>query len=582
SNTAPGDQLITIRAVTSSPADPGVCEALINNATASIGIAYQCDDPGSCATSNGALTINATPVDASTETPFSEVSLAFDTAGEATFTLNYADAGLISLLADADLVVLDGTGNSTGTANVQGTSNSFVVKPAGICVRATESGNDCGSGDASCSVFKAAGIDFDLEVSGRAWVNNTEGNTDFCDNAVVQNFVHGGIGLSSNLVAPGTGVNAALSVATTATDASGSVTQPINVDEVGVFTVTASPPTYFSETIATSTSANIGRFIPAYFELNGGSVTAANTNTASFTYFGQAVLLDYSLTAKSALTPATTTENYEGNFAKLDLDNVSDELTNVSPTSGDPDVAYGVVETITPTSYNSRLSAAGPGATTTWTDGVVNVIGLPLVIRRGSSPESPVTNVEVGILVEDSDGVSFPLLNLDSAAVGGGATDSITLASLPGSLLYGRVFIPPVYGPEIPLGSSLDMPLFVQYFNGSTFVTNADDGSTAYDLWTATCADADVTDGLLCAEAPISIPAAIAIGGEDDPAAPITIARPGSNNTGSLNITIAVDDWLRFDWDSTSAGDENPVSQVTFGTYRGHDRIIYWRENLNP
>ncbi|WP_369809202.1 DUF6701 domain-containing protein [Oceanicoccus sp. KOV_DT_Chl] len=26
------------------------------------------------------------------------------------------------------------------------------------------------------------------------------------------------------------------------------------------------------------------------------------------------------------------------------------------------------------------------------------------------------------------------------------------------------------------------------------------------------------------------------------------------------------------------AGDEDPGTQINFGLYRGHDRIIYWRE----
>lgn len=79
----------------------------------------------------------------------------------------------------------------------------------------------------------------------------------------------------------------------------------------------------------------------------------------------------------------------------------------------------------------------------------------------------------------------------------------------------------------------------------------------------------------MCGEAPVNIPAAIVIGGRGDPVSPITITRPWLNNTGSVNITVAVDDWLKFYWGSTSSGDENPVSLVTFGTYRSKDRTIY-------
>ncbi|MFT7130331.1 MAG: hypothetical protein ACI89U_002453, partial [Gammaproteobacteria bacterium] len=52
----------------------------------------------------------------------------------------------------------------------------------------------------------------------------------------------------------------------------------------------------------------------------------------------------------------------------------------------------------------------------------------------------------------------------------------------------------------------------------------------------------------MCGEAPVNIPAAIVIGGRGDPVSPITITRPWLNNTGSVNITVAVDDWLKFYW----------------------------------
>jgi hypothetical protein len=78
-----------------------------------------------------------------------------------------------------------------------------------------------------------------------------------------------------------------------------------------------------------------------------------------------------------------------------------------------------VVEKITPASYNACLVTAGPGVITKWIDRVINVIGLPLIIQRGLSSEGPATGVDIGLLVEYSEGISLPLLNLDSAVAGG-------------------------------------------------------------------------------------------------------------------------------------------------------------------
>ncbi len=164
-----------------------------------------------------------------------------------------------------------------------------------------------------------------------------------------------------------------------------------------------------------NTFSNLGRFIPAYFELTAESITAAHTNASPFTYVGQAVMLVYSLNATSALSPATTTENYQGAFAKLDLNAVSNALGDVGSAPADADVAYGVVDIATSTSYNGRLTAAGPGAATNWNGGVINVISLPLIINRSSGTESPRDSITIGVVVEDSDGVKLPLLDLDSS-----------------------------------------------------------------------------------------------------------------------------------------------------------------------
>jgi MSHA biogenesis protein MshQ len=48
---------------------------------------------------------------------------------------------------------------------------------------------------------------------------------------------------------------------------------------------------------------------------------------------------------------------------------------------------------------------------------------------------------------------------------------------------------------------------------------------------------------------------------------------------GDIKATLAVDDWLKFDWDDdVGTAIENPWAVATFGRYRGNDRIIYWRE----
>ncbi|WP_250656328.1 DUF6701 domain-containing protein [Alkalimarinus coralli] len=51
-----------------------------------------------------------------------------------------------------------------------------------------------------------------------------------------------------------------------------------------------------------------------------------------------------------------------------------------------------------------------------------------------------------------------------------------------------------------------------------------------------------------------------------------------------MKIRHAFEWWLKYDWDgsgSISGSVDAPSATATFGRYRGHDRIIYWREVSN-
>ena len=58
---------------------------------------------------------------------------------------------------------------------------------------------------------------------------------------------------------------------------------------------------------------------------------------------------------------------------------------------------------------------------------------------------------------------------------------------------------------------------------------------------------------------------------------------PGSGNDGSilLNVDHSTQPWLQYDWNGDGALQNHSGASATFGQYRGHDRIIYWREVSN-
>jgi hypothetical protein len=58
----------------------------------------------------------------------------------------------------------------------------------------------------------------------------------------------------------------------------------------------------------------------------------------------------------------------------------------------------------------------------------------------------------------------------------------------------------------------------------------------------------------------------------------LRLAAPGAGNNGGVTIGATVPQWLRFDWNTLTLGDENPAGQATFGIYGGERTQIYTRE----
>ncbi len=476
----------------------------------------------------------------------SPIAITF-TEGQAQVSADYKDVGQIQIGA------ADGS--------ITGDSNNFVVVPASFDIQLT--GNP-GATTASGGVFAAAGVDFPVTVVVRdadGDITPNYGNEDSNE----------GIALTHALVAPVGGrtgtLTGSLSPTVAANDAE--FTGNYNWDDVGIITLTAGvgDGSYLGAGNVTTDLTPVGRFTPSHFALSGGAITAANTG---FTYMGQNFLASYTLTTQAL--GGSATENYESDFAKLDVLDFSNSLADVGATA---DVAYGAVDA-TPTSFNSRLLGSGQSAI--WVNGVAMIVDLPLVIGRSASLDGPFSGIDIGIAVEDSDSITFSALNLDSDTVGG--DDTVRIGTLAGDLLYGRTYIAPVYGPEINADDPTPVVFEIQFYDGSSFVVNTADNESEYgDTTTMDSASVSNHTGNLSSsefvvgDVNFPVTAITVINGEGDV---ITVDRPGLNNDGSVDVTFDVESWLQYNWNGS--GDENPTTTIHFGTYRGHDRIIYWRE----
>ena len=199
------------------------------------------------------------------------MDLYFNELGETTLKdVSYPDAGQMRLNARHD-----GSGDTAGL--VMTGSDLFVSRPAGLCITPTE--GTCAAGDASCPVFKKTGEAFQLNIKGVAW--QADDDKDLCSgNLATPNFALANIALGSELVAPKPGEGAV--VGTSSYDHSNQKDSNLNsvgqsVNEVGVFRMTATPPTlgYFGYTIPAASSVPVGRFIPVDFNLVSGNIVPA-------------------------------------------------------------------------------------------------------------------------------------------------------------------------------------------------------------------------------------------------------------------------------------------------------------------
>ncbi|MDL0433315.1 MshQ-like protein [Marinobacter sp. TBZ242] len=472
------------------------------------------------------------------------IELSFGTGGIAEVEVRYPDAGRMQL--DGRYLGSAATGDE---GLVMPGSDQFVSVPAGLCV---STAGECAAGDASCPLFVKAGDTFDLSITAVGWQNDSD--SDLCEgNPVTPNFRLLDVPLSSGVVAPSGGADGTLSPTGYSHTRSADATETVSarVSEVGVFEFLATPAAggYLGKTVPQGTSSPAGRFYPDRFDVlvDPGELEAECKVATPFAYTGQDIgwLLVPSVEIEPLSVQGTRTLNYtEPGFQQLSAGNVTRTVPVADNTALNRDNAPMAV---TATTDTGTLTVVEPGLLqfNYSTGDAVRYNKLPeaRVAPIGPDLEYAVTDIT------DADGVS-----------GDGAPYAFTpVADF--DVRYGRLAMDNVYGPEnIP---ELPMPFRVEYWNGSRFVVNAADSCSP---WTT----ANIAS--LAEHHTLAPDSGMFNSGE---AGPLRLQPDGSQGTDTL--TWSVDDWLKDDADEDGTL-ENPSALATFGVYRGHDRVIYWRE----
>jgi len=308
------------------------CEAALSGPSA-VNWSVQCNDPASCSAGNRMTVTGSSSVAVAgnangSSSASTSVPMTFDANGNAPFSFSYADVGRVTLLASKPA-------GGTLLAPLSGSSNSFVVKPAGFVLSgircasyapgacATSAiaapGNNPAAGSAGGTAFLPAGKPFAATVT--AVDANGNPTPNYGQEAAPE-----GVILNAGLVQPAGGNNPALSNASAFGSFSGGTASGSSFawPEVGIITLTpaVADGNYLGAGNVTGTaSGNVGRFYPAGFAVGGPSVThrvdQACAAPSAFTYLDENFQLGFTLSAQNAA--GATTENYTGSFARLDL-----------------------------------------------------------------------------------------------------------------------------------------------------------------------------------------------------------------------------------------------------------------------
>lgn len=603
SNVAPNAANIVLKAVQTNTTT-GACEALFaNNQTVAVELAYQCQEPSSC--TNNALQIsnNGNNFTLATNGAYSSHNLLFASGSAAEIVLNYPDAGKIQLSAQKT-IELGGDIPAQQSKTLSGNTAPFIVRPFGFYVNLA---TNPGASDVSGGVFKKAGELFDVTVSAVQWQSGDDSDNNgvpdshgaLADNALTPNFGRESnpeqVILTHTLLSPAAGNVGVLSNNIFSGFSNGQSSRTGNNgmswNEVGIISLSATSDSDYLNTgsnlVVQNAIGNVGRFVPSHFRLN---VPTFTPGCGAFSYIDQPFNLAFTLSALGV-----------GDIALSNYDS-----GNSNDFHGLAFIALVAENDDDGNDLGARIDIAGLNGDGRWQNGVMNVNETPKFTRSGI--DGPFDNLFLGVKLDDGDnGVALSLLSsggsgtdMNASTTGactlGGSCDAMALHSSSTIFRLGRLGAQEVFGPA---NSRLSLPLYAQYFDGSRFVINTlDNCSTLLSSEVALTGSAaspfaasydvkSLQSGIVVGSTTVvtslqtTSTQMSAVSGLFD----LTLSAPvfviGDDGYVPVDIDLSSYPWLQFDWDTNGTGSlENylPTKNVTFGQYRGNDRVIYWRE----
>lgn len=452
-------QLRAVRTSTTTRA----CEGALAGAN-TVSFGYECNNPSTCSGNNlmaingGTSTTIARNNNGIVPRGFTSVSMTFDANGNAPFTLNYLDVGLVTLWASKPAA-------GALLTDLAGSTNAFVVKPASLVATATTPAGGANPGSTTTSgagsaAFMAAGDPFTVNVQGYTSGGAVTPNFGNESTTPSVTFVNAGnvAGNIFGLVTPtaNTPSNGTLSTGTSANGNGGGVTGTVRVtnnawSEVGAFTLRPYLADYLSTgTVTGATSGTIGRFRPARYAVTG---TLSVCSSPTFAYVGQPLSGTLTITAQNSA--GNTTVNYGKGATSLATLSPS-QLTFGGVSAGlaiDTGSPLYNMAFVTSQDFNTRANGTAQ-------------IAAALPVRMSTVPSNPISSALQLTGVSDEVGTWAGSPTPVNLLAGTPATTSFRLGRLNLQNAYGSDRLP------------LLVPVRAEYYNGGIWQLNTADNCT--------------------------------------------------------------------------------------------------------
>jgi MSHA biogenesis protein MshQ len=562
---------VNIRAVRNNA---GVCKPLLKGPQ-DISFTYNCEDPATCLTPLADIPVNSTP----SNDQSGALSVTFAADGTASLSmLNYADVGRLNLTVSAQI---DNVTITSGKATVD-------IYPDELRVNVQP------SNVSNTAQTHVAGAPFDLTIGaygmqGRKLPNYQPGNLQvslqrITPDADAASAIEGTLTLDS--ASQTTALTPSFQSTTNPTFVAGKYTYGAHYNEVGEIKINFRDEDYLGNSIASAGALNLGRFIPAYFEIIQTTAPSLNNTRSGSSYIGEYVpfseSLVYQITAKNAL--AETTNNYGGDLWKLSFNASHVSFTDNTMNNGE--ILGDISSNSTELDYDGQAtySITQPASTefSLYTSPLARIPKTHRPINPTDMSFTPViTTVDANAAISeirtvaDADGVCFK--QTDSSACQVFQSEVIQGAVAK----YGRLVIESTYGPN---QEALSVPIKAEYFANNQWLINQDDNSTSVAF--------DLSAGQLLLSGEASLKNSVGnissdgrlLGGKSV-GRQLRFSAP--HVSGELLLELVPNatgtiwsDYLNYDWNNNLSinQDDKPSATITFGQFRGNDRIIHWRE----